>query len=82
MHEPNLKAAPVKKPRAKYLEHSTTDKLVKFVKANPDEELTFRDMQAKFSCSIAALSRAVCMLREEGIIEDKPRVIRLAKQFR
>jgi hypothetical protein len=57
-------------------------KLEAYLLTNPDDELTFRDMQIKLDCSIAALSRAVCMLREEGLLEDKPRVVRLAKAYR
>jgi DNA-binding transcriptional regulator YhcF (GntR family) len=65
-----------------YLKNGVTGRLETYLLENPDEELSFRDMQTKFNCSIAAISRAVCMLREEGILEDKPRVVRLTKEFR
>jgi hypothetical protein len=74
-----------KKPkvqRAKRLAQGIVGRLEAYLLASPDEELTFQDMKIKFDCSIAALSRAVCMLREEGLLEDKPRVVRLAKAYR
>jgi hypothetical protein len=65
-----------------YLKTSVAGRLEEFLLANPDEELTFRDMQSKFDCSIAALSRAVCQLRESGVLEDVPRMVRCSKEYR
>ena len=51
-------------------------KLAEFFDANPDEELTFQDIQVKWGVSIACCSRAVRILCEEGLLEDRPRVVR------
>ena len=51
-------------------------KLAEFFDNNPDEELTFHDIQAKWGVSIACCSRAVRMLCEEGMLEDRPRIVR------
>jgi Fic family protein len=54
-------------------------KLIKFFEANPEEELTFQDIQEKYEVGVACCSRAVRMLADEGLVEDKPRVIRKAR---
>lgn len=48
---------------------SLMQRLVRFFKENPDEELTYPDICAKFGCSYGGAKNAVFNLRQEGALE-------------
>jgi hypothetical protein len=60
-------------------ENSVVGRLKRFYEDNPEEELTFPDICAKFSCSYGAAAEAVKQLRHLGFLESVS-VIRTRKK--
>lgn len=67
------------KPRKDFRHTRLTDQLLNFFLANPDEELTYEDIQAKFSVSSQVAYNMVTTLRRRGADLESTTVVRLKR---
>ena len=54
------------------------DKMARYFRDNPDEELTFDDAKVKFDCTEKQLQNTLARLRAVRVIET-PKIIRAAR---
>lgn len=67
------------KPRKDFRHPRLTDQLLNFFLNNPDEELTYEDIQAKFEVSPQVAYNMVTTLRRRGADLESTTVVRLKR---